>query len=114
MKPIIGIAALLLVNVIGSAAYAQTTPLAAMRPVYPFANVPLTDPAYHFLEVMQNVGFVSGYLDTGTYSGSGKVTRYEFAVFIARLLPALLYATPGSKDDGKLSQAHDDLDAKLM
>lgn len=112
MKRAIALAVLLLMTA-GIGAHAQGTPPAAVRPPGPFANVPLTDPAYHNIDVMQKAGINIGYRDTGTYSGSGKVTRYEFAVFIARLLPVFLYAPSGGKDNRELSQAHDDLDAKL-
>jgi len=112
MKRAIALAVLLLMTAhVG--AHAQGTLPAAVRPPGPFANVPLTDPAYHNIDVMQKAGINIGYRDTGTYSGSGKVTRYEFAVFITRLLPVFLYAPSDGKSDLKLSQAHDDLNAKL-
>lgn len=112
MKHAIALAVLVLMTA-GVGAHAQVASPVAMRPPKPFANVPLTDPAYHNIDVMQKAGIVIGYYDTGTYGGKREMTRYEFAVAIARLLPVFLYAPFSGKDAPALSQAHGDLDAKL-
>ncbi|MCW3061315.1 MAG: S-layer y domain [Capsulimonas sp.] len=54
----------------------------------PFADVPADHWAYQSVENLQNAGIVIGYPD-GTYGGKRAMTRYEFAVAIARLLPLL-------------------------
>jgi hypothetical protein len=79
----------------------------------PFADVPADHWAYQAVDTLQRAGIVIGYPD-GTYGGKRAMTRYEFAVAIARLLPLIKapdlsdYAT---KED--LSALSDDLNAKL-
>ena len=51
----------------------------------PFADVPAEHWAYESVQRLQNQGIVIGYPD-GTYGGRRAMTRYEFAVAIARLL----------------------------
>ena len=94
-------------------ARAQQTQTDATPLIAPFTDVPLNDPAYHALEVLENAGIVSGYFNAGTYGGKREMTRYEFAVIMARLLPALLYPASGVKYDRVLLQAHSELTLKL-
>jgi hypothetical protein len=51
----------------------------------PFADVPADHWAYASVDKLQRQGIVIGYPD-GTYGGKRAMTRYEFAVAIARLL----------------------------
>lgn len=51
----------------------------------PFADVPTDHWAYQSVDRLQRAGIVIGYPD-GTYGGKRAMTRYEFAVAIARLL----------------------------
>jgi predicted porin len=51
----------------------------------PFADVPTDHWAYASVDRLQKQGIVIGYPD-GTYGGKRAMTRYEFAVAIARLL----------------------------
>ena len=51
----------------------------------PFADVPTDHWAYASVDKLQKKGIVIGYPD-GTYGGKRAMTRYEFAVAIARLL----------------------------
>jgi hypothetical protein len=81
----------------------------------PFADVPADHWAYQSVDTLQKAGIVIGYPD-GTYGGKRAMTRYEFAVAIARLMPLLnnkpdlsIYAT---KDD--LAAARQDLEQKLQ
>jgi len=78
----------------------------------PFADVPADHWAYQSVDTLQKAGIVIGYPD-GTYGGKRSMTRYEFSVAIARLLPLLNgksgdYAT---KDD--LAAARADLEKHL-
>jgi len=54
----------------------------------PFADVPTDHWAYQSVDTLQQAGIVIGYPD-GTYGGRRAMTRYEFAVAIARLLPLI-------------------------
>jgi hypothetical protein len=80
----------------------------------PFADVPADHWAYQAVDTLQKAGIVIGYPD-GTYGGKRAITRYEFAVAIARLLPLIQnqgtnnYAT---KDD--LAALRQDLEQKLQ
>jgi len=80
----------------------------------PFADVPADHWAYQAVDTLQKAGIVIGYPD-GTYGGKRAMTRYEFAVAIARLLPLINntgannYAT---KDD--LAALRQDLENKLQ
>jgi len=80
----------------------------------PFADVPADHWAYQSVDTLQKAGIVIGYPD-GTYGGKRAMTRYEFAVAIARLMPLLNnqgasnYAT---KDD--LAALRQDLMQKLQ
>ena len=51
----------------------------------PFADVPTDHWAYTSVEKLRDAGIVIGYPDM-TYGGKRAMTRYEFAVAIARLL----------------------------
>jgi hypothetical protein len=73
----------------GSAATALVA-VASVSPVFaqasgPFADVPTDHWAYQSVDRLQKDGIVIGYPD-GTYGGKRAMTRYEFAVAIARLL----------------------------
>ena len=58
----------------------------------PFADVPTDHWAYQSVDKLQKDGIVIGYPD-GTYGGKRAMTRYEFAVAIARLLDKIPPAT---------------------
>lgn len=78
-KLLAGSAATIAVAVAGVApAFAQATG-------GPFADVPTDHWAYAAVDKLQKAGVVIGYPD-GTYGGKRAMTRYEFAVAIARLL----------------------------
>jgi hypothetical protein len=73
----------------GSAATALLA-VASVSPAFaqasgPFADVPTDHWAYQSVDKLQKDGIVIGYPD-GTYGGKRAMTRYEFAVAIARLL----------------------------
>lgn len=73
----------------------------------PFDVVPSTDPAWHYVDVLQKAGIVIGYPD-GTYGGRREMTRYEFAVAVARLLAQL--PPPTEKETARLGRAKDLVD----
>lgn len=80
----------------------------------PFADVPADHWAYQAVDTLQKAGIVIGYPD-GTYGGKRAMTRYEFAVAIARLLPLIQNAGNGNyatKDD--LAALRQDLESKLQ
>jgi len=80
----------------------------------PFADVPADHWAYQSVDTLQKAGIVIGYPD-GTYGGKRAMTRYEFAVAIARLMPLLNGAGTGNyatKDD--LAALRQDLENKLQ
>jgi len=62
----------------------------------PFSDVPQGHWAYAAVEKLAAAGLVEGYAD-GTYRGARNMTRYEFAVAIARLLDNVqnIAKTPG-------------------
>ncbi|GAB4454639.1 MAG: hypothetical protein OHK0029_09510 [Armatimonadaceae bacterium] len=69
----------------------------ASAPVFaqgPFADVPSDHWAYEAVDKLQKRGIVIGYPD-GTYGGKRSMTRYEFAIAIARLLDVVGTATEG-------------------
>jgi hypothetical protein len=94
---------------VAGAARAQNTPAATSSPNNPSNVVPLDHWAYQAVDTLQKAGIVIGYPD-GTYGGRRAMTRYEFAVAIARLLP-LINANAASKSD--LSALQQEEDAKI-
>ncbi|HEY3265725.1 MAG TPA: S-layer homology domain-containing protein [Armatimonadota bacterium] len=66
------------VAIVASAAHAQA----------PFADVPQDHWAYQAVNTLAQRGLVIGYPD-GTFGGKRAMTRYEFAVVIARMIPQL-------------------------
>jgi len=80
----------------------------------PFADVPADHWAYQSVDTLQKAGIVIGYPD-GTYGGKRAMTRYEFAVAIARLMPLLGNNGAGNfatKDD--LAALRQELENKLQ
>ncbi|MGI4791401.1 MAG: S-layer homology domain-containing protein [Janthinobacterium lividum] len=75
----------------------------------PFADVPTDHWAYQSVDTLQKAGIVIGYPD-GTYGGRRPMTRYEFAVAIARLLAQM--KTPGVTA-GDLSTLRSDLENQI-
>ena len=75
----------------------------------PFADVPTDHWAYASVDQLQKAGIVIGYPD-GTYGGRRPMTRYEFAVAIARLLGQM---NPGVKA-GDLATLRSDLEAQIQ
>jgi len=78
----------------------------------PFADVPADHWAYNSVDTLQKAGIVIGYPD-GTYGGKRAMTRYEFAVAIARLLPLLHVDTSNLATKGDLAALQSDLESKL-
>lgn len=78
----------------------------------PFADVPADHWAYSAVDTLQKAGIVIGYPD-GTYGGKRAMTRYEFAVAIARLLPLLKTDMSAYATKDELNALRDDLNAKL-
>jgi len=79
-----------------------------------FADVPADHWAYQAVDTLQKAGIVIGYPD-GTYGGKRAMTRYEFAVAIARLLPLINNAGANNyatKDD--LAALRQELEQKLQ
>ena len=74
----------------------------------PFADVPTDHWAYQSVDTLQKAGIVIGYPD-GTYGGRRPMTRYEFAVAIARLLAQM---NPGVKE-GDLTALRTDLENQI-
>ena len=62
-----------------------------------FVDVPTDHWAYDAVNQLQRVGIIVGYPD-GTFGGKRAMTRYEFAVAIARLLPLINGDTVISND----------------
>ena len=54
----------------------------------PFTDVPTDHWAYDAINTLQKDGILIGYPD-GTFAGKRTITRYEFAVAIARILPLI-------------------------
>jgi len=73
----------------------------------PFADVPTDHWAYQSVDTLQKAGIVIGYPD-GTYGGRRPMTRYEFAVAIARLL-----AQMGGVKQGDLTSLRTDLENRI-
>lgn len=90
-----------------SLSLAQATPASG-----PFADVPADHWAYQSVDTLQKAGIVIGYPD-GTYGGKRAMTRYEFAVAIARLLPLLKVDTTNLATKGDLDALRSDLEGKL-
>lgn len=88
-----------------SVSLAQATPASG-----PFADVPADHWAYQSVDNLQKAGIVIGYPD-GTYGGKRAMTRYEFAVAIARLLPLIQNNDYATKSD--LAALRSDLEARL-
>jgi uncharacterized coiled-coil protein SlyX len=78
----------------------------------PFADVPADHWAYQSVDTLQKAGIVIGYPD-GTYGGKRAMTRYEFAVAIARLLPLLNQPTGNYATKDDLAALRADLESKL-
>ena len=75
----------------------------------PFADVPTDHWAYQSVDTLQKAGIVIGYPD-GTYGGRRPMTRYEFAVAIARLLAQMHPAGPTAAD---LAALRSDLENRI-
>jgi hypothetical protein len=76
----------------------------------PFADVPTDHWAYQSVDTLQKAGIVIGYPD-GTYGGRRPMTRYEFAVAIARLLAQMNKPSGVTADD--LSTLRSDLENQI-
>ena len=89
------------------ASFALTALPALAQTAGPFADVPADHFAYESVEKLRNRGIVIGYPD-GTYGGRRAMTRYEFAVAIARLLdilPGTIVPAPGGISAADLQRA---------
>ncbi|MBP5738796.1 MAG: S-layer homology domain-containing protein, partial [Abditibacteriota bacterium] len=78
MKKILFVLSVLGLTVFAAVSFAQGA----------FVDVPTDHWAYDAVNQLQRVGIIVGYPD-GTFGGKRAMTRYEFAVAIARLLPLL-------------------------
>jgi len=63
-----------------------------------FADVPLGHWAYPALQKLAQAGILEGYPPTGNFIGQRPMTRYEFAVAIARLLDRIPAVQPPGPD----------------
>ena len=77
----------------------------------PFADVPTDHWAYQSVDTLQKAGIVIGYPD-GTYGGRRPMTRYEFAVAIARLL-AQMNQNKGYATTADLAALRSDLETRI-
>ena len=75
----------------------------------PFADVPTDHWAYQSVDTLQKAGIVIGYPD-GTYGGRRPMTRYEFAVAIARLLAQMKNPSVSAAD---LANLRSDLENRI-
>jgi hypothetical protein len=102
------------------ASAAAATFVLAASPVFaqgPFADVPTDHWAYQSVDKLQNKGIVIGYPD-GTFGGKRAMTRYEFAVAIARLvelIPGTVTPPPPVVNNFDPNQYYNktDIDSKL-
>jgi hypothetical protein len=76
----------------------------------PFADVPTDHWAYQSVDTLQKAGIVIGYPD-GTYGGRRPMTRYEFAVAIARLLAQMNHPGVSASD---LANLRSDLENQIQ
>ena len=76
----------------------------------PFADVPTDHWAYQSVDTLQKAGIVIGYPD-GTYGGRRPMTRYEFAVAIARLLAQIKQPPPAFDPSGLEAKIQGNTDA---
>lgn len=70
----------------------------------PFTDVPTDHWAYDAVNQLQQDGIIIGYPD-GTFGGKRTITRYEFAVAIARVVDFLGAGPEGGISRGELDQA---------
>lgn len=78
---------------------AQGAPLAPLSPGNPFADVPADHPAYGSLRRLKQRGLLEDISPTGDpFQGRKVLTRYEFAVLLARLLEQVEQARSESQD----------------
>lgn len=73
----------------------------ALAPAFaqqPFSDVPQDHWAYAAIEKLAASGVIEGY-PNGTFGGKRNMTRYEFAVAIARIVDRLSAGTKGEKGD---------------
>ena len=78
----------------------------------PFADVPADHWAYSAVDTLQRAGIVIGYPDR-TYGGKRAMTRYEFAVAIARLLNQINQPNPNYATKDDLNALRSDLEGRL-
>jgi len=71
--------------VLAALVFATAIPVFAQGP---FTDVPTDHWAYDAVNLLQKDGYVIGYPD-GTFGGKRAITRYEFAVAIARIIAAI-------------------------
>lgn len=86
MKRVTKLTALLAIAAAAPAVVMPALVPAASAQERAFEDVPLDHWAYPALQRLAQAGIVEGYPPTGNYIGSRALTRYEFAVAIARLL----------------------------
>jgi len=89
-------------------------PCAAQKASGPFADVPPNTWPYAAVQTLERAGIVLGYPD-GTYGGRREMTRYEFAVAVARLLAQLPHDDTDMQKElgGKLQKSPLALNASL-
>lgn len=79
-----------------------------------FADVPLGHWAYPALQKLAAAGIVEGYPPTGNFIGQRPMTRYEFAVAIARLLDRIPNPTTGGGDTTITNPPYNDADLRAL
>lgn len=95
---------------------AQTAPsdkmASAAKTPSPFDDVSAYAWPYVAVDTLQKAGIVIGYPD-GTYGGRPTMTRYEFAVSIARMLPLLAPAKAPPAGNSDMNALHGQMQVKF-
>lgn len=78
----------------------------------PFSDVPTDHWAYAAVDKLKNAGIVEGYPDK-TYGGPRPMTRYEFAIAIARLLDKIPVVPPDVATKGDIEALRNEANAKF-
>jgi len=94
MKQFTKFSALMAVAAVAPAVVAPTLVQAQAQDRAEFSDVPTTHWAYPALSKLAAAGILEGYPPTGNYIGQRAMTRYEFAIAIARILEKMPVVTP--------------------
>ncbi len=93
MKQFTKFSALMAVAAVAPAVVAPTLVQAQAQDRAEFSDVPTTHWAYPALSKLAAAGILEGYPPTGNYIGQRAMTRYEFAIAIARILEKMPVVT---------------------